>query len=400
AAVSGVGDANGDGFADFVAGAPASDAGGVDSGLLLFWKGGSGGPSYDWSYVTGQAGARFGESVGAAGDVNGDGYADVLAGSPLWDETVTDEGRTWLFHGGPGGLAFNPAWTADGGQAGAQLGISAISAGDVNGDGYGDIIAGAWGWDATQPDAGAARVYHGSAAGPSAFAEWGVSPGQAFAEFGRIVSSAGDVNADGYSDVIVGAYLYDGGQIDEGAAFIYMGGENGLSTSPGYVIESNQGNARLGNSVSAAGDVNGDGFGDVVTGAYLWDNPENAEGAVFVHLGGFGGMSGVFFRLETNQTLAELGWSVAGAGDINGDGFADVVAGAPWWDDPSFTDRGAAFVSLGSAAGPGPLVRIGASAGDVGTRFGNSVASAGDVNRDGRSDIVVGCEYWFNFSGG
>jgi hypothetical protein len=399
--VAGVGDVNGDGFADFVVGSPQSDDGGhVNNGRIDLWLGGAGGPAAapSWTFASGQDFAQLGFAVAAAGDVNGDGYADILAGSDVWDGSFADEGRAWLFSGKSGVPASTPSWTASGGQAGAYMGDAVSSAGDVNGDGYADIIVGVYGWDDTRLDSGAARVFQGSADGLKATADWAVSPGQAFAQFGYSVSSAGDVNADGFSDVIVGAYLFDNGQNDEGAAFVYHGGPAGLSTSPSFTIEGNQPGAWLGYSVSSAGDVNGDGYGDVVAGAPAFSHPEGSEGAAMVYLGGFSGLTGVNFTLEMNQAGANLGWSVATAGDVNGDGYGDVVVSAPFWDD-TVTDRGGVFVSYGSAPGPGPLTQIGAGVGQGSGRFGNAVASAGDVNRDGYSDVVVGCEYWSNFSG-
>ena len=118
-----------------------------------------------------------------------------------------------------------------------------------------------------------------------------VESNQAYASMGYSVSSAGDVNGDGYSDVIVGAYQYDNGQISEGAAFVYHGSASGISTSAAVIVESNQAIAYMGISVSSAGDVNGDGYSDVIVGAYGYANGETDEGGAFVYHGSASGIS-------------------------------------------------------------------------------------------------------------
>jgi hypothetical protein len=137
------------------------------------------------------------------------------------------------------------------------------------------------------------------------------------------------VNGDGYADVVVGAPFYDNGQTDEGVIFVFLGGPtgiaNGHAASAFARLESNQADGWLGYAVAGAGDVNGDGYSDVIGGAYLYDAGENNEGAVFVYLGGARGIvdgtpATVAAQLESDQADAQLGYSVAGAGDVNGDG--------------------------------------------------------------------------------
>jgi hypothetical protein len=126
----------------------------------------------------GQAGAGFGWTVATAGDVNGDGYSDVLATAYAYDNGQVDEGKVWLYHGSPSGSSTVPAWSAETNQAGAQLN-SATSAGDVNGDGYSDVILGSTQFDNGQSDEGRTWLYLGSAAGLSPVAAWTSEPDQA-----------------------------------------------------------------------------------------------------------------------------------------------------------------------------------------------------------------------------
>ena len=176
----------------------------------------------------------------------------------------------------------------------ARLGISVASAGDVNGDGYDDAIVGAWFYDDGETNEGAAFVFLGGptgiAGGTLADAATWLESNQAEARFGSIVAGAGDVNGDGYDDVLVGAGGYDDGEVDEGAAFLYLGGPGGIASGGPEVaaarFEFDQANARAGTSVAGAGDVNGDGYDDMLIGGRLYTDGQTDEGLVLLFLGG------------------------------------------------------------------------------------------------------------------
>ncbi|MCI0581424.1 MAG: integrin alpha, partial [Chloroflexi bacterium] len=216
------------------------------------------------------------------------------AGAPLYADGHTQEGAAFVFLGSAAGIADgSPAGAAaqlESDQAFANLGVTVAGAGDVNGDGYADVIVGAYLYDAGQTDEGAAFVFVGSAAGiadgspVSAAAQ--LESDQAIAHLGVTVAGAGDVNGDGYADVIVGVYLYDAGQNDEGAVFVFLGSAAGIAdaspASAAAQLESDQDHGLLGVSVAGAGDVNGDGYADAIAGAYLYDAPEANEGVAFV----------------------------------------------------------------------------------------------------------------------
>src|SRR5207249_1731650 len=153
------------------------------------------------------------------------------------------------------------------------------------------VIVGADLYDNGQTDEGRAFVFLGSASGLASTPAWTAESDQASADFGASVASAGDVNGDGFADVIIGAHLYDNGQSNEGRAFVYLGSASGLASTPAWTAESNQANADFGASVAAAGDVNGDGFGDVIVGADLYDNGQTDEGRIFVYLGSASGLA-------------------------------------------------------------------------------------------------------------
>jgi len=353
-----------------------------------------------WMAEGDQVGAGFGFSVGTAGDVNGDGHSDVIAGAPHYDSGLADRGRAFVFMGSASGLAASPAWTAEGDQSGTGygplFGYSVSTAGDVNGDGYSDVIIGAYGDDNGQIDEGRAFVHLGSASGLAPSVAWTAESDQAYANFGWSVATAGDVNSDGYSDVIVGDPYYANDQLFEGRAYVYLGSGSGLAGSAAWTAEGDQSGAFFGWSVSTAGDVNGDGFSDVIIGAIQYTNVQAFEGRADVLLGSASGLAaGPAWTAESDQASASFGCAVATAGDVNGDGYADVVVGAPHYDNGQ-TDEGRAFVYLGSASGLAGTAARTVESDQVSAQFGWSLATAGDVNGDGYADVIFGAPYYDN----
>jgi len=400
--VAGAGDVNGDGYADVIVGANLYNNGQTDEGAAFIYFGGPGtfNPTPDALLESNQAEAQMGSSVAGAGDINGDGYGDVIVGAPLYDNNVNDasaaEGSAFVYFGGPGDFNADSDALLTLGQAGAGIGSSVSGVGDVNGDGYADVIVGADSYDNGQLGEGAAFIYFGGAGEFSTSPDGQVESDVSFGEAGFSVAGAGDVNADGYSDVVVGVPGYDNGQDNEGAAFLYLGGSGNFDTIVDAVLESNQVGARLGWSVGGAGDVNGDGFADVIAGAINYANGQANEGAAFIFLGGtspFDPSSDAI--LQSNEVGALMGYSVAGAGDVNGDGYADIVVGATEYDNTQINE-GVAFVYFGGAGAFNTDVDALLEANQTNAGFGNSVAGAGDVNGDGFADVLVGAPRYDN----
>jgi len=394
--VASAGDVNDDGYADVIVGAPFYDQGQTDEGAAAVYYGSAAGLALlpAWLSEGDQENAHFGLSVGTAGDVNGDGYADVIVGAPGYDHGQDGEGVAFVYHGSATGLSLTPNWLSESNQVGAEFGTAVGTAGDVNGDGYADVIVGARLYDNGQTDEGAAAVYHGSAAGLSITAAWMDESNQDYAEFGSPVDTAGDVNGDGYDDVIIGAPWYDHGQADEGAVAVYYGSATGLSLVPNWGDEGDQNTALLGQSVGTAGDVNGDGYADIIVGASWYDNGQTNEGAAAVYYGSAAGLSLVPSWLgEGDREGAHFGGSVGTAGDVNGDGYADVIVGAPSYTNDQ-TNEGTAFVYHGSAAGLALIPSWLDESDQEFAYFGGSVGTAGDVNGDGYDDVIVGARYY------
>jgi hypothetical protein len=322
------------------------------AGLLVAPAAGMSSPRRTWVAEGNQTGAYFGVSVGSAGDVNGDGYADVIVGASGYSNGQTSEGRAHVYHGSALGLDTTANWTDESDQVYASFGWSVRTTGDVNGDGYDDVIVGAPYYDNAQMDEGRAYVYHGSAAGLNLSPAWMAEGDQTSAEFGRSAGATGDINGDGYDDAVVGAPYYDNGEDNEGRAYVYHGSETGLSTTPDWTGESDQAGAFLsctcfGISVATAGDIDGDGYADVVIGADHYDNGEEDEGTVFVYTGSAASLGTVAnWTVGSDQAYANLGYSVGPAGDVNADGFGEVIAGAPYYDYGQ-TDEGVAAVFYG-----------------------------------------------------
>jgi len=322
---------NGDGYADVIVGAPGVNSG---TGKIYLFQGSAAGltgsaASPTFSASGEGAGAYFG-GVASAGDVNGDGYADVIVGASGANSST---GKIYLFQGSAAGLtgsAANPAFSATGETAGDRFGGSVAGAGDVNGDGYADVIVGARAFDEYR---GKVYVFHGgpwgltgSAASP-AFSATGERAGD---EFGVSVAGAGDVNGDGYADVIVGKYGSDisdfAGNPPWGKVYLFQGSAAGLIRPAAFSIYGGR-NTCFGVHVAGVGDVNGDGFADFIVGAPCGGD---YTGMVHLYQGGAAGLTvRAAFSASGEAPSNFFGTSSAGAGDVNGDGYADVIVGAP-----------------------------------------------------------------------
>ena len=308
--VSGAGDVNGDGVADLIVGAPFGDGNnGNDTGSVRVFSGADG--SIIYNFFGDSSGDEFGTSVSDAGDVNGDGVADLIVGAPDDDSNAFNAGSVRVFSGVDGSVLH----TFDGDSILDRFGTSVSGAGDVNGDGFADLIVGAPGVDSVFTGSGSARVFSGIDGSVlyNLFGDRFLS----LAEFGISVSGAGDVNGDGFADLIVG-----GGRSNS-TPRVFSGVDGSLL----YTLSGNNelGLGRLGSSVSSAGDVNGDGFADVIVGNPGDVNDRNDAGIARVFSGVDGG---VLFSFTGAANLDEFGSSVSGAGDLNGDGIADFIVGA------------------------------------------------------------------------
>jgi hypothetical protein len=396
-AVKSAGDVNSDGYDDVIVGAYRYDAGETNEGRAFLYYGSPTGPSLtpDWTADGNSEGFLFGHDVGTAGDVNADGYGDVIIGAPNPDHN-DKIGRAFIYFGSATGLGATADWSAQGGQTRGWFGRRVGWAGDVNGDGYDDVVVGMPHYHTDIPNVGRAFAFYGSPTGPSILADWIIDGDQGGALYGRSLGRAGDVNGDGYGDVIVGAHYYDDPERNEGRAYAYYGGPSGLDTSPAWIHESNQANAWFGRSVGAAGDVNADGYDDVIVGSPAYTDDQSKEGVAFAFYGSAAGLSDTpDWTGEAQQANAWFGRAVAWAGDVNADGYDDVVVGAPNMDTNQ-PDGGKVFCYFGSATGLSLTPDWTQGLNQANAWFGRAVATARDVNGDGYDDILVGAPRWTN----
>ena len=206
--------------------------------------------------------------------------------------------------------------------------------------GIADVIVGAWLNDAGSPNAGRAYVYYGGP-GADSVADLTLTGAAANDSFGAAVSGAGDVNGDGHADVIVGAIYNDAGGFDAGRAYVYYGG-SGADAVADLTLTGAATGDYFGLRLSKAGDVNGDGYADVIVGAYSNDAGGANAGRAYVYYGGPGADAVADLTLTGAVANDQFGVSVSGAGDVDGNGFADVIVGASG-NDAGGTNAGSAY---------------------------------------------------------
>ncbi|MDA0261544.1 MAG: FG-GAP-like repeat-containing protein, partial [Proteobacteria bacterium] len=402
--------------------------------------------------ISGQTSAdRLGTSVSGLGDVNGDGIDDIIVGAYLRDTNGNNSGTAYVVFGKAQGQSFaanlsaagiygSNGFAINGVSLNDQVGQSVSAAGDINGDGVADIlIGGPYADSAGQGNRGAAYIVFGKPSGqsfnsPVELSALNGSNGFRLDSFengsqtGTSVSAAGDVNGDGFADLIIGARF----GTNSGSALVVFGGSavgsggsldlSALSGANGFTAYDFEDNARIGSaaddagrSVVIAGDINGDGLDDLIIGARLADpNSITNAGSTFVVFGqsAFGasvtlstlanGTSG--FRLDGIAANDQAGRRVAGGGDFNGDGFDDLVIGAPNTTVGTLTTAGSAYVVFGKASGFAAATTLNGSFLDGSNGFavngiisdgliGNSIDLVGDLNGDGYDDLIVSGGY-------
>jgi hypothetical protein len=376
-------DLDGDGYSDAIAGAPLADLGGNDRGAVVIARG----PKLaavridEPDHVDG---SEFGAAL-AAGDLDADGVADLVVGAPGHGDGA---GRAYVYAHGTARPALTLSDPA--GRAGDAFGATVVT-GDFDGDGYMDLAIAAPGAEAmTTPDAGRVVIWRGGPAGVTAPPRTVAAPSpEPFDRFGAALA-VGDVDGDGYTDLIVGAPGLDRAGafrgVDRGAVYVYRGSDDGLLAVPfRYEAPVPLDHDRFGFAV-AAGDLDGDGVDELLIGA-----PSASEGAsrdgglVYVFAGGSRTASHVL-SMDAGD-YERFGSAIAVVGDVDGDGYADAVIGtsAPA-RGLAFVFRGG---PEGLAPTPLTLLQDDGPA-DAADDFGASVAGAGDVDGDGLADVIVG----------
>ncbi|MEH2183176.1 beta strand repeat-containing protein [Nostoc sp.] len=376
-----------------------------------------------------------GNPVSSAGDINGDGLDDLIIGADGADPNGDSSGQTYVVFGskksfgaqfylstlnGTSGFAINGIKPDD------LSGNSVSSAGDINGDGLDDLIIGA---DSASPNgitSGQTYVVFGSK--KSFGAQFNLSTVNGtngftingfniYDSLGNSVSSAGDINGDGIDDLIIGAPFADPNDISSGQTYVVFGSKKSfgaqfdvstLNGTNGFAINGINEDDSLGNSVSSAGDINGDGIDDLIIGADGASPNGDPSGQTYVVFGSKKSFGDQFNLSTLNGTNGfainginpddRSGYSVSSSGDINGDGIDDLIIGAEY-ADPNGTSSGQSYVVFGSKEGFGAKLNLSTLNGTNGfainginpdDRSGYSLGSAGDINGDGIDDLIIG----------
>ena len=400
-ALAAAGDVDGDGYDDVLVGAYGSDSSGPESGIVYLFRGPLSGdldPASADAWLVGEdAWDQAGRSVAGAGDVNGDGYDDILIGAPENCDGGTDAGKTYLLYGPLEGF-LAPDASFVGQYEDDQSGMSVASAGDVNGDGYDDILIGAPENGDGGYKAGKAYLLYGPQNGTVDLAAADASfVGETeYDEAGTWVASAGDVDGDGYDDILIGAPENGEAYDEAGKAYLLYGplyGTIDLSSADAAFLGEDD-NDHAGWSVSSAGDVDLDGHDDVLIGAPYNDDGGGSAGQAYLVRGPIYGTidlsyTDASFPGEDSSDYAAR--AMAAAGDVNGDGYPDILIGA-YHNDDGGSGAGKAYVMYGPFGGVHPLSGADASfIGEVSSdAAGRAVSAAGDVNGDGYDDILIG----------
>jgi MYXO-CTERM domain-containing protein len=348
-----------------------------------------------------QAGASFGDKVSNAGDVNGDGFADLLVGQPRYESSVPKQGRVLVYHGSSSGILNTAAWTTLGEQDTELYGLAIDSLGDVDGDGFDDIVAAGYAWDsASLSNVGRVRMFTGSASGLGTTATWTYT-GSTENEFaGRSVALAGDVNCDGRADLVIGSA---GRNSFSGGVDVFYGQSTSpfLSNTPDWSYTAGNG-ANLGFSVSGQGNLNDDtdsGSGlecdDITAGAPFYDtSSNNNRGRVLAFYGSASGPASTpDWTAVGTRNQARFGFALSSTSDLDQDGIEDIAVGAPE-DQDTLNNEGSVTLFAGTSSGVSTTSFWKAYGNNAGAEFGRSLSTSIDSNDDGNSDLLVGAPFY------
>ncbi len=419
--VSDAGDVNGDGFDDVIVGAPFADPSGIATGAsyVVFGRVSGFDAAMNLSSLDGSNGFRLngqalldqsGRSVSSAGDVNGDGFDDVIVGAPVADSNGDGSGASYVVFGKAGGFNAVMDLSSLDGSNGFRLdgvakydasGISVSGAGDVNGDGFDDVIVGT-------PLSNISYVVFGKVSGFDPSMNLSSLDGHngfrlhGLGTAGALVSGAGDVNGDGFDDVMINAPLahksYQGYSYSvEGASYVVFGKASGFDAEMDFTnLDGTNGFEVIGGgslygsrtSISGAGDINGDGFDDVVVGG------ATGQSVIFGKHTGFEAKQSILdldgsdgFRLVARNS----GGYQNDISDGNLSNAGDVNGDG--FDDLIFVNKGFAYVVFGRTSGfeyELNLFNLDGKNGFSVSGFGDPATGAGDVNGDGFDDLIMG----------
>ena len=364
------GDYNADGFSDLIYGEPGADN---DSGAVHIHYGSVNGyaTTPDLSLLGLHEGARFGASLAMVGDVDGNGYDDILVGTPGQNnDSGNTTGAVFLYSGFATGLNSNPSWIESGQTIDGLFGANVEAAGDVNGDGLADLLVSEMGWESPDQELGRVHVYLGNSS--LQFESTIIEGGATDLILGYATLGVGDANADGFDDVVIGSSKDQTAVSGRGQAQVHYGSMDGISSTANRTWSVTTTWTLLGNSLSALGDVNGDGYDDFVISEILANK-------LWIFYGSVDGYS------ENPTMLMDIaggwGWNIQTAGDINDDGIGDFLIGnvqgelelVPGTNDSNLVDSTSDFYTRNEGAN---------------SLLGRILSAGGDADRDGTHEFL------------
>ena len=350
-------------------GAAATPDAELPAGAPIFWRVRAGAQtSATWELFVGQRSAPADGHFGATLDLDGDGVPDVA---------VATGGGVAVYLGGAGGLGGAPVMLPNPDAANANFGYVVAAAGDVDGDGFGDLAVGECGHAGS-----AVHVYRGGPGGPATTASQTLTAPDGLAGFGCRLAAAGDLDGDGFADLAVART----GEDFSGGLYVYRGGAGGLATTTTRIDSPDYKPSRLGYSLAGVGDLDGDGYDDLVASEI---DASARSGRAHIYRGGPGGIANdrQTTLLSPDPSGLQYGASVAGVGDVDGDGYPDFAVASPSVSttplQPTVHVYRGGPGGIAPSSAPTDLVTSGA------TGFAVEVEAAGDVDGDGYSDVIV-----------
>ncbi|MDP6900003.1 MAG: hypothetical protein QGF94_04120, partial [Candidatus Thalassarchaeaceae archaeon] len=369
------GDYNSDGYSDLVYGEPGA---GNDTGAIHVHYGGINGYSStpDVSIMGTHPDARFGASLALVDDVNGDGYDDLLVGAPgEQDSSLNFTGAVHLFTGFPTGLSSTATWTKFGDTNDGQFGSRVAAAGDVDGNGFADVIVSEIGWVGMDNGKGRVHIFYGDTI---------ISPisttivgHEDDLNLGWSITGVGDANGDGYADIVIGSSR---AQIDvsgRGRAQAHYGGLTGINSTANRVWSMDTQWTLFGHTVNELGDIDNDGFDDLAV-SEIFNN------SVWIFRGGASGFSQNPYHILSGSN--QMGYSMVPGGDVNDDGIQDYLVGTPGSGSSGGTMKlfpGTNSTEIFEATSP-----FYTATGASNQHLGRILSSGGDADRDGTHEFL------------
>ncbi len=382
------GDFDGDGIRDIAVGAPMTKIAlePTPRGIIyIFTDGDFSAPSLE--IVGLSTGDQMGISLDCAGDFNGDGYDDLLAGANVVDHT----GAAYIFFGGPS--LDNVPDVAFGGESPYDnFGYSVAGLGDINGDGFDDVAVGALYNDARGWRTGRVYIYFGGAT-PDTIPDLIITGLDSLDDFGTDLDGGFDFDGDGVPDLLVGAAQAGGSPpLKPGAAYIFTGNRISMGIEvPEFTFTGEFPMNFFGGTLAALGDVDGDGFDDAISGAYNYCEDDSCYGKAYIYFGKAGTSSPFEIPdmiIEGRNGSDNLGGCVGAPGDVDGDGYADFAVSANY-DPITDTYPGEVLIFTGSAE-PDTICDYFCRGDTSGGNFGWSIEGLGDVDGDTYPDFAIG----------